>query len=93
MAHVFNAFVELAGTRQCGMAPNPISFAEIEAFNRSTLAGLTVWEVKLIRRLDVAVMNILNPPKGPKTVSARDGKGVIALIKSQAKPKKPKEAT
>lgn len=39
------------------MAPAiaPISYAEIEAFNRSTCASLTAWDVLLIRRIDDAI--------------------------------------
>ncbi|MEH6697199.1 MAG: hypothetical protein V7672_00725 [Brevundimonas sp.] len=90
MAHLFDAFVNLSLTRQVGMAPNPISYTEIEAFNRLTHASLSAWDIALIRRLDLAVMAILNPSKAPKTVSARDGKGVLALIREKAKPKEAK---
>jgi len=38
------------------MAPNPISYQEIDAFNRLTCAGLGPWEVDLICRLDNEVM-------------------------------------
>jgi len=69
------------------MAPNPISYTEIEAFNRLTHANLSAWDIALIRRLDLAVMAVLNPPKGPKTVPARDGKRVLDLIREKAKPK------
>lgn len=33
----------------------PISYAEIEAFNRSACAALSAWDVLLIRRVDDAI--------------------------------------
>lgn len=66
------------------MAANPITFAEIEAFKRQTLTPLGAWSVRLIRRLDQAVLPILNPAPPSSTVSARDGKGVLSMIRGQA---------
>lgn len=65
------------------MAANPLTFAEIEAYSRTTLAGLSAWSVRLIRRLDQAVLPILNPAPESSTVSARDGKGVLSMIRGQ----------
>ena len=66
------------------MAANPITFAEIEAFKRQTMTDLSVWDVRLIRRLDQAVLPILNPAPASNVVSARDGAGVLSIIRGQA---------
>ena len=66
------------------MAANPISFSEIEAFKRQTLTPLSVWEVRLLRRIDQAVLPILNPAPESNTVPARDGKAVLSMIRGQA---------
>lgn len=34
------------------MGPNPITWQEIDSYCRQTFAGLTVWEKRLIRRID-----------------------------------------
>jgi len=81
---VWAAFVDLSGARQVGMAANPIQWSEIEAYRRLTFACLGAWEVGLIRRLDAAVLKILNPAPTTNTVSARDGKGVLSMIRGQA---------
>lgn len=39
------------------MAANPITFADIEAFQRLTLTGLSAWEVDVICQLDDAVLS------------------------------------
>ncbi|MFN3858109.1 MAG: hypothetical protein ACK4RV_10185 [Caulobacter sp.] len=53
-----------------------------------------VWEIRLIRRLDEAVMRVWaeqapkpkQAPAGPKTVHVSDTAGVRALLRSKAKP-------
>jgi hypothetical protein len=89
---VWQAFVDLAGTRQVGMAANPITFSEIEAFKRQTLTPLSAWEVRLLRRLDQAVLPILNPAPASNTVNVRDGKGVLSMIRGQAAKHNPPKA-
>lgn len=75
------------------MAANPLTFSEIEAYSRTTFAGLSAWSVRLIRRLDQAVLPILNPAPASNVVSARDGKGVLSMIRGQtARLKKPGDA-
>lgn len=41
------------------MTANPITYSEIESFNRLTFAGLGPWEVDLICRIDNAVLAAL----------------------------------
>lgn len=74
------------------MAVNPITFSEIEAFKRQTMTPLGVSSVRLIRRLDQAVLPILNPAPASNTVSARDGKSVLSMIRGQAAKHNPPKA-
>jgi hypothetical protein len=53
---------------------------------------LGIWSVRLIRRLDQAVLPILNPAPASNTVSARDGKGVLSMIRGQAAKHTPPKA-
>lgn len=71
------------------MGANPITYAEIEAYCRMTFARPTVWEVKLIRRLDAAVLAVwaANQPTGKAAaaeVPVSDTQGVKALLLSKA---------
>jgi hypothetical protein len=50
-------FLKLSSRRTAGMAANPITFADIEAFQRLTLTDLSAWEVDVICQLDDAVMS------------------------------------
>lgn len=52
---------------------NPITYAEIEAFNRLTFAGLGPWEVDLICRIDDVVLRIA------MAQAANGGKGEAQL--------------
>ncbi|MNQ78171.1 hypothetical protein D3C85_930740 [compost metagenome] len=54
------------------MAANPITYAEIEAFTRITLADLTAWEIALIKRVDLAVLDAL---AGQTKPGAKEGAG------------------
>lgn len=55
---VWTDFNRLSGRRQVGMAPNPLSFAEIDAYRRLTHARIGPWEVELICRLDDVVLAV-----------------------------------
>lgn len=61
------AFVDLAGTRDVGMAAGPISYREIEAYQSQTHALLTAWDVQMIRRMDTAVRAVMAGVKPAKT--------------------------
>lgn len=79
------------------MAANPIQWAEIEAYRRVTLQPLSAWDARLIRRLDQAVLPILNntgaPPQPRGEVPITDTAGVFALFRgAAARHAKPKEA-
>jgi len=67
----------------------PISYFEIEAFNRSTCAALSPWDVLLIRRIDDHARAIALGEANPTSqISARDGKGVAGMLRGLATRKK-----
>lgn len=63
------------------MTAKAITWLEIRAYSRETFAPLSAWDKRLIRRIDDAILPILNPAPESSTVSARDGKGVLAMIR------------
>ena len=85
MADVWTAFNRIASRRQSGTVANPISFSEIEAFNRLTFARLGPWEVDVICRLDDVVLRIaMAQANGGKDeahlIPFDDGEGVKAFM-------------
>jgi hypothetical protein len=48
------------------MAAGPITWSEIEAYHRLTFADLSLWDVRLIRRLDAAWLNRQGEKTAPK---------------------------
>jgi len=63
----------------------PISYAEIEAFNRSACAALSAWDVLLIRRVDDAIRAVALGVKS-KPASIADTKAALrAVIAARAK--------
>lgn len=70
---------------------SPITWSEIEAFNGAALAGLTAWEKHLIRRVDDAVRAVALGECNPSSqISARNGKGVVGMLRGLAARKKQK---
>lgn len=51
---IWGIFLELNATRAAGMAANPISFCEIEAYSRLRREPVRPFEVTILRALDVA---------------------------------------
>jgi len=58
--YLMTVFYNLSSGRQIGMAPGPIAFEAIEAYNRLTGVGLVGWEVDAIKRIDAAWMKVRN---------------------------------
>lgn len=58
LGYVWEWFRKLAARRQSGMAPNPLRYQDVEAFERRTLVRLTAWETDLLIRLDDAVLAV-----------------------------------
>lgn len=52
LGHVWNAFARLSARRASGFAGNPISFLEIDAFQRLTGFRFMPLEIRLIEELD-----------------------------------------
>jgi hypothetical protein len=50
--HLWQTFLELHRTRPTGFGPSPISFFEIDAWQRLKRWPLDPWEVEAIRKLD-----------------------------------------
>lgn len=55
LSYLLALFAELASARQAGFgAPQPLTWAEIEAWSRLTGMALLSWEARVMRQLDAA---------------------------------------
>lgn len=72
LEYVWNHFRRLAARRQIGMAANPLTYLELEAYERKTLVHLPAWEADLIMRLDDAVRLAADPGKPASSPSAQE---------------------
>lgn len=52
--YLWGIWNELHAARSCGMAPNPISWHEIDAYQRVVGHWLEPWEARAIRAVDDA---------------------------------------
>jgi len=55
---IWQYFVELNATRGGGMGPAPISYSEMEAWQRMTRRYLPAWQITAIKRMDAAFMQV-----------------------------------
>lgn len=55
--HLWEWFWELNQGRSGGFGPEPLPFAEIEAWSRLSRTSLTVWEVGALKRMDRAYLH------------------------------------
>ena len=62
-AHVWEWFCLLHSTRQVGMAANPISHLEMQAFFGLEQVAPASWELELLREFDRVAMAPESPPK------------------------------
>ncbi|MDO9950715.1 hypothetical protein Q7404_09740 [Glaesserella parasuis] len=60
ISYLLGFFYELSLSRQSGMGLCPITYTEIEAWNRLFQRDLAVWEIKVIKQLDVIFLNVQN---------------------------------
>lgn len=60
---VWNAFIALSNTRQYGMAANPFTYQEIQAYLTVTKTRLSGFEIDLLKRLDLLDLNAKNKAK------------------------------
>lgn len=58
------------------MAANPISYTELEAYERKALVTLSAWETDLIMRLDDTVLDVRAANAKTKTPDAEGSAGV-----------------
>ena len=56
--YLLEYFHQLSRTRQIGMALNPITFTEIEAWKRLFHIELAVWEIDVIKQLDLIYLSV-----------------------------------
>jgi hypothetical protein len=59
-ATVWQIFLELNATRSSGMAVNPISYTEIDSWQRVTGVPLDAWEVMALRALDAEFISVIS---------------------------------
>lgn len=77
------------------MGPGPITYQEIDAYRRMTLDDLTAWEVRLIKRVDIAVLLAAasdapsqKPSGEPAGIPVNDPKSLKGLLRGIAKSRK-----
>lgn len=87
MDYVWTAFNQIAQTRQSGMGVNPLTYLELEAYERKALNPLPAWETALILRLDRTVRAMLEQAQkndsvqADTEVSVNDRSGVRGLLR------------
>lgn len=94
LAHLYVAFVDLVGTRSRGFATGPISFREIDAYDRRMQTGFSAWDARLIRRLDTATQAVAAGVSTSKPQTDVGGlkamlRGIVAAKAQAAKASKP----
>ncbi len=57
LPHVVEWLIDMGITEATGMGPAPLSWREIDAWQRSTAITLSPWEAGVIRKLSVAYMS------------------------------------
>jgi hypothetical protein len=66
------------------MAANPLTYAELEAFERKALVRFSAWEADLLMRLDDAVLSIWAGQSKPKGGKAPAKNGEIPVDNPKA---------
>lgn len=95
LRHVWEWFLDLNSRRSVGMAANPISYVDIDAYCRLYGVAMLTWEIEMICLLDNAILAVTR--SGQKTKSsdqlknetpASDGQGVASLLRGFKRKKK-----
>ncbi|MDD7545572.1 hypothetical protein [Actinobacillus porcinus] len=60
VSYLLGFFYEISLSRQSGMGLCPITYAEIEAWDRLFKMNLAMWEISVVRQLDVIFLNTQN---------------------------------
>jgi hypothetical protein len=59
-AHIWNAFLELhTGRSYSSNGPNPLSWSDIEAWDRLFKQNLQDWEIRAIKALDLIWLRVM----------------------------------
>lgn len=89
MPHVIARLIEIGITETNGMGPAPLSWREIDAWQRSTAVRLQPWEARLIRKLSLAYIaegrrseSETCPPPFRMGVTQREIESEDALLRS-----------
>lgn len=82
IAYLLDWFSALSSRRTVGMAANPISYAEIEAWSRLTDTRPTPWEVSILVRLDDAFLAKASQTTDDKEPTGAGPDAVNALMAS-----------
>ncbi|MGA0604856.1 phage tail assembly chaperone [Phenylobacterium sp. VNQ135] len=92
---LWGQYLRLSRRRQSGMGANPISYSEIEAYERKALVTFTAWESDLLMRVDDAVLDALagearkSPPSDKsEPVPVSDTNSVKAIFRGLATQKR-----
>lgn len=56
--HLFADFLELSLARQIGMVLNPLTYSEIETYNRLYQKQYAMWEIQTLKQLDTIYLNV-----------------------------------
>jgi hypothetical protein len=64
---IWRAFLEMHNTRAGGFGPGPITYAEIDAWQRVMCSRLLPWEVDALRKVDDAFLQSAH--EAPETVT------------------------
>jgi hypothetical protein len=68
LRYLWDFYGRLSRRRQAGMAANPLTYCELEAFERKALVHFSAWEADLLMRVDDAVITVwagqITKPKG-----------------------------
>jgi hypothetical protein len=88
-------FCQLSRRRQSGMAACPLTYTELEAFERKALVEFSAWQADLIMRLDDAVLAVwaekAKPGGSPTEIVASDTESLRTMVKARAAQKRLEE--
>ncbi len=57
MPHIIAWFIEIGITQSTGMGPGPLSWGELDDWQRQVAVTLSPWEVRLLRQLSVTFIS------------------------------------
>lgn len=97
LQHLWDIFLDLSNTRTYSHVAHPISWQEIGSYS-GQIFPLTIWEKRLLRRIDDEVLSIINgkvlkrakenKTKEPERISMKDPEGVKGFFRGLAATKR-----